>query len=226
MMRGGLLVAAVVILLCPAASATQPIVPVVTITLSPSSVDVSSPADQVVIVDFNGTVTVDKLPGVRIVVTLESSVDAGWPCAMSPTTMVFTSESPKSFTGNVSVPAGTPNISAVLSVSGKGVGGGFQSQTATATAKIIVRGSAPANKTGNTGGTSKTGTDQTNGGGTQTTQGGTSKIGSFDMTTVLVLGVVVAVAAASGAYWIRRRKITRRQIAETGEAPVDDVEAL
>ena len=226
-MRGAIWVAVMLLLSVPACSATQPIVPVVTVTLSPSSVRVTSPPNETVMAGFNGTVTADKLPVVRLVVTLTATVDLGWTCALSPSTMVFTNEQPQSFSCNVNIPGGTQNLSATLTVEGKGVGGGFQSQPAMATAIIIVQGTASTNKTGGTTGKGNTGTNQTNGGGTGQTQGGMSKLGPIDMTTAAILVTVVAVAAAgSGAYWVHKRTKASRQIAESYEAPVEEVEAL
>jgi hypothetical protein len=59
------------------------------------------------IVQFTGQVVVDKLPVQRVVVTLESDVDTGWVSQTSPSTMVFTSTTPQSFTTTVVVPEKT-----------------------------------------------------------------------------------------------------------------------
>jgi len=59
------------------------------------------------IVQFTGQVVVDKLPVQRVVVTLESDVDTGWVSQTSPSTMVFTSTTPQSFTTTAVVPEKT-----------------------------------------------------------------------------------------------------------------------
>ena len=224
-MRGALLVALMLVLATPVCSATAPIVPALTVTITPTNKEVTSPPNLTVTVNFDGTVTVDKLPFVRVVVSLSPSVNAGWPATCDPNSIVVTDSQPHDFKCNVTIPENTQNGTSNLTIDAVCRGGGF-TVTASATAVIIVHGTAPINKTGGTGGKDKTGTNQTNGGGTGTTQGGTSKIGSFDMTTVLILVVVIAVAAVSVVYWIRQRGITRRRNAESGEAPVEEVEAL
>jgi len=225
-MRGTLLVAVLFLILAPACSASEPIVPVVTIAMSPSSVEVTSPPNQTVMAFFNGTVTVDKLPGVRIVVTLSSSVDVGWACALNPSTLVFTNENPQSFICNVTVPGGTQSLSAKLTVECRGVGGGLQSQPAAATSIIIVQGTTGTNKTGGTGGTGKTGTNQTTGGGTGPSGTKTTNVGPFDMKTLGLLAGVIAVAAGgSGAYVVVKRRKTRRRTEDGPEESVEDVKA-
>ena len=224
-MRGALLVALMLVWATPICSATAPIVPAIVVTISPTNKEVASPPDAKVSVNFNGTVTADKLPFVRIVVSLSPSVDMGWPASCDPSTITITDSQPHDFRCNVSVPENSQNGTGTLTIDATGRGGGF-TVTTSVTAVIIVHSTASTNRTGGTGGTGKTGTNQTNGGGTQTTQGGTSKIGPFDMPTMLILVVVIAVAAVSVVYWIRQRRITRRRFAESGEAPVEDVEAL
>lgn len=200
-MRGAILVSLLVILLMPACSATQPLKPVLTVTISPSSVDVASQRDQNVTVYFNGTVTVDKLPLTRIVVDLYSEVEHGWSSAIDPSSMVFTDEQPQSFTCNASIPRAA-NQNATLTVHATGNGQGFQVRTS-AQAVIIVHGISSSNKTG---------TNQTIPGGNQSSQGGPFKLGPLDITSMAVIVVVLVVAAASGAYWVRRKRNARRQL--------------
>jgi hypothetical protein len=225
MMRVVILVALLLLLSAPACSAMEPIVPAVVVTISPSTMQVTSPPNLTVMAYFNGTVTVDKLPFVRIVVTLAASVDEGWACSCSPSTIVVTDAQPHSFMCNVSIPESTANTTTNLTVDAVGRGGGFQ-VSATAQAIIIVHGTALTNKTGGTGGTGKTGTNQTIPGGSQPSQSKTLKIGPLDTTSLVVLVVVLAVAALSGVYWVRRRKNARRQILESAEAPVEEVQPL
>jgi hypothetical protein len=60
-------------------------------------------------VTFTGQVAVDKLPAQRAVVTLTSGVDTGWVSSISPTTAVFTSNTPQEFTVTVVVPEKSPS---------------------------------------------------------------------------------------------------------------------
>jgi len=60
------------------------------------------------IVTITGQMSIDKLPVERCGVSLRSSMDVGWPHQLSPTTAVFTSTTPQSFTCTVVVPQGTP----------------------------------------------------------------------------------------------------------------------
>ena len=231
-MRGAALMAIFVVLLFPLGSALSPIQPALMLTLEPTAVTVNSLPDAKVTVNFNGTVRVDKLPLERIVVTLIPEVDEGWPCNLSPTSMVVTDEQPHPFTCIVTVPENTQNVSATLKVEGTGRGGGFV-VTALAQSTINVfwyppanwtGGTAGTNTTGGTSGTGSAGTNQTIPGGNQSSTGGPFRLGPLDMTGLAVLVVVLAVAA-SGAYWIRRRKL-RRQNDESADAPVEEVEAL
>ena len=76
--------------------------------------------------------SIDKLPVERCVVTLTSSTDIGWVSQVSPTTAVFTSTTPQSFTCTVVVPQGTANSQyGNLVVNGRAVAGGLQSMAET-----------------------------------------------------------------------------------------------
>jgi hypothetical protein len=225
-MRGTLLVVVLFLLLAPACSATQPIVPALALTMEPSSATVASPPNDTVAVTFNGTATVDKAPFVRITVTLQATVGAGWPVSLSPSTMVFTSLSSQPFSCMVSVPQSTPSTTTNLTVEGKAVGGGFQSQPATATSIITVQGTTGTNKTGGTGGTGKTGTNQTTGGGTGPSGTKTTNIGPIDIKTLgLLAGVIAIVAGGSGGYMFLKRRKARRQAEDGPEEMVEDVSA-
>jgi hypothetical protein len=84
------------------------------------------------IVTFTGQLSIDKLPVDRCIVTLNSSTDIGWASQVSPTTTVFTSTTPQSFSCTVIVPAGTANSQyGNLVVSGLAVAGGYQSTAVT-----------------------------------------------------------------------------------------------
>lgn len=126
------------------AQPASPIVPVLTLSLTPPIQNISSSRDSSVNAQFEGTAIVDKMPIVRCVVTLTSSVDVGWVSQISPTTMVFTSTTPQSFTVVVTVPQGTPTGQGKLTVDGRAVAAGLQS-IAQATAIIDVKGTAMLN---------------------------------------------------------------------------------
>jgi uncharacterized membrane protein len=65
-------------------------------------------------------------------VTLTSTTDIGWVSQVSPTTAVFTSTTPQSFTCTVVVPQGTANAQyGKLTVNGRAVAGGLQSTAVT-----------------------------------------------------------------------------------------------
>lgn len=114
-------------------------VPVLTLKLDPASLSAQPTESKVGIVTFTGTATIDKFPVERLVATLSSTVDQGWVSQMSPTTMVFTSTSPQTFTVSVVVPQDSPNnVQGKLTIDGKAVGGGLQSQPAQASSFIIV----------------------------------------------------------------------------------------
>jgi len=224
-MRGVLLVALMLVLATPMCSATGPIVPALIVTISPSSKEVTSPPNLTVTVNFDGAVTVDKLPFVRVVVSLTPTVDAGWPATCDPSTIVVTDGQPHDFICNVTVPENSQNGTGDLTIEAVGHGGGF-TVTASASAVITVHGTAFTNKTGGTGGKG-TGTNQTGGGGTGQTQAGSLNLGSTDMKTVAILVVVLAVAAVgTGTYWVHRRRKARLQPDWYEEAPVEEVQPL
>ena len=84
------------------------------------------------IVTFTGQASIDKLPVEYCVVTLNSSTDIGWISLVSPSTAVFTSTTPQSFTCTVIVPPGTPNSEyGNLVINGRAVAGGMQSAATT-----------------------------------------------------------------------------------------------
>jgi len=123
-MRCVLLVSLVVILSVPiTAGIPDPIIPAMTMTLSPVSMNMTTKENDVN-VTFNGTVQVDKLPLERIVVALTSSVDTGWASACSPSSFVITDKSVHKFTVTVTVPV-CVTASAIVTADGKGQGGGF-----------------------------------------------------------------------------------------------------
>jgi hypothetical protein len=122
----------------PGSAAINP-VPVLTLKLDPSQQASQPTESNIGSVTFTGTATIDKFPVERLVATLSPSCDQGWVSTMSPTTMVFTSTTPQTFTVSVVIPQDTPNnIQGKLTIDGKAVGGGLQSQPAQASSTITV----------------------------------------------------------------------------------------
>lgn len=200
-----------IILLMPLGSATQPIVPKVTVQLSPPVQNVTVSPTQKGAAVFSGNVTVEKLPFVRMTVTLNSSVDKGWPSSVSPATLAITDSSPHSFGVTVVIPEGTTSSTGTLTVDAKAVGGGF-AVTSTASAMIVVTGPSAANQTSknqtSAGQGSSAGTAQ------NSTSGSSAKTGGIDLTTVSIVAVVLVAGVAGGGYYaVRRRK---RRMEEAG----------
>jgi hypothetical protein len=212
-MRGAFLVAVLLVLFTPACSAIPPKIPDITITLSPSSMDVISPPNQTMIVDFNGTVTLDKLPFVRITVSLTASTGAGWTCSCSPSIMEIVDEQPHSFKCNVTIPEATQNQTTNLTVNAVGTGAGFEHAYGKGEAVIVVHGTPTTKKSDSTGGTDNTETNQTTVGGSPSSQGGPFKLGPLDTTSMALIAVVLVVVAF-GVYWVRRKKNARRQFVD------------
>ena len=72
------------------------------------------------LVQFTGQAAIDKLPAERCLVTLTASTDTGWAAQVSPSTAVFTSTTPQSFTCTVVVPPGTAgNLTGNLTIRGR-----------------------------------------------------------------------------------------------------------
>jgi len=121
------------LVLVPAATqaAVNP-VPVLAVKLDSANQDARVTESAPGIVTFTGQMSIDKLPVERCVVTLTSSTDIGWVSQVSPTTAVFTSTTPQSFTCTVVVPQGTANSQyGNLVVNGRAVAGGLQSMAET-----------------------------------------------------------------------------------------------
>jgi len=120
----------------PAGASPNP-VPVMAMSLSPSGVTVRpsdyAPGSEQV----GGTLSVDKLPGERLAVTITASVDTGWAAQCAPTQLVFTAQNKVlGFTAYVTAPAGTPaNLVGLLRVEAHASG---LSMTVGAVAQAIV----------------------------------------------------------------------------------------
>ncbi|MEM2976922.1 MAG: hypothetical protein QXW06_04635 [Thermoplasmata archaeon] len=105
--------------------------------ITESSVSLNaSAADQLVV--LTGKVTVDYINVLAVSVSLRSSVDLGWPSAVQPTEMSFNAPGSLPFTVNVTVPGGTQNRSAVLTVRATATIQGLPSDSDQDTATIEV----------------------------------------------------------------------------------------
>jgi len=107
-------------------------VPVLALKLDAAQQDARVTESTQGVVQFTGQMSIDKLPVERCVVTLTSTTDIGWVSQISPSTAVFTSLTPQSFTCTVVVPQGTGNNNqGKLVINGRAVAGGLQSQATT-----------------------------------------------------------------------------------------------
>jgi hypothetical protein len=127
-----MLLGAMLVLVPAATQAAVNPVPVLAVKLDSANQDARVTESAPGIVTFTGQMSIDKLPVERCVVTLTSSTDIGWVSQVSPTTAVFTSTTPQSFTCTVVVPQGTANSQyGNLVVNGRAVAGGLQSMAET-----------------------------------------------------------------------------------------------
>ncbi len=83
------------------------LIPVLSISLSPSQLEAVVTQDQLGAVTFEGEVTVDQLRVMSSTVTQQAVVSTGWPVVISPTTIKFAGPGTESFTVTVIVPPGT-----------------------------------------------------------------------------------------------------------------------
>ena len=140
-MRLAALAPSLLILMAPLSSAQPPLVPGLTLTLSPEEMELRASTDPQN-PHFDGTCTVDKIPLARATVDLTASCDLGWACAVSPSTLIFTNENPQSFTLTVLVPGNVTNVTAAVRVDGRVMCTGLQN-TATVASTITVTGNLP-----------------------------------------------------------------------------------
>ena len=163
-MRGALLVPILILALMPTAASTDSIRLQVTVTLNPTSMNVTAAANQNQSLKFYGNITVSMLPNeqanVQITYMLfEAEHDltsSGWNVSISPSTMSISDGVPHSFTSIVTVPANCPNTSADFLVSGFVQAYPHRPVTSDATALITVTGASSINQTAH----NQTGTNQ------------------------------------------------------------------
>jgi hypothetical protein len=204
-----LFIALSISILGPADAAINP-VPVMALKIEPAMATVYTNSSSPSIVSFNGTCTVDKLPIERATVSLASSTDVGWVTQISPTTMVFTSTTPQSFTCTVVIPQGTPNMTGTLKVDGRVVAAGLQS---TAETKALITNIGPppfvppANETANSTAAAAVTLNQT---GNRTAVNGTSgagpSAGLLGLSNNIWMAAAVAVLAVGVAGYAASRR--------------------
>jgi hypothetical protein len=180
------LIGMILILPSVTGAAPGPIVPKLTETLSPSIMNATTKYYDVN-ATFNGTVQLDKLPLVRMVVTLVSGVDTGWASQCSPSSLVITDEGIHTFSCVVVVPV---NITAIanVTVDAKASGGGFNVWASAVSLLSVVSTVEKEN------GTVKPGTT-TGGSGTGSPFGSKPLDWTLSITGALALGACVTVAA-------------------------------
>jgi hypothetical protein len=185
----------------PPSPEAAPIVPVLTLTIQPPILKVRSNPNDTVVAGFNGTASVDKMAGVRCVVTLTSATDVAWVSQISPSTMVFTNEAPQNYRVDVIVPVDTPTSQGNLRVTGRAVANGLQS-IAEVEAIIDVTGPVKLNLTG----------------ANRTQAGGARPAATFGggLSGSLTIGAVAAVAVAvpAAAIIVYRRRRPRAYVLE------------
>ena len=138
-MKAAIIVASAIVLhfmACPAAAIGPP--PVLALELVPASTDVDTNGTAAVSIVFNGTatVTLGRFDRSTYTVSLAASVDAGWVCSVSPSTMTFSDSGTQKFNCTVEIPPATGNVTANLTVDGR-IGGAF-STSASASSRIQV----------------------------------------------------------------------------------------
>jgi hypothetical protein len=191
--------------------------PVLSIRLDTASQNANLTANTSASVRFTGTCAVDKLPIEKVTVELTSSVDRGWVSQVSPTSMVFTSTTPQSFTCTIVVPEGTTGGTfGKLTISGTAATNLLKSTSQTE-AVISVEGPAPVNQTANgTNSTQPAGTGPANTTATMVTYGG-AQAKFFGLAgehwAILVVVIVAAVAAAYGYSRSRRNRMDVYEVA-------------
>jgi hypothetical protein len=122
----------------PADASPNP-VPVMSITLTYSGVT-AAPSDYAPgSVADPAQLTIDKIPGERLVVDLTGSTDTGWPVTCVPPNLMMTTNKIVPFTVYIQVPMNTPASSVgVLHVTASGGGGGGLRSAASAEAIVTV----------------------------------------------------------------------------------------
>jgi len=113
--------------------------PQVTLSLSPPTGEANVSHTEYGIVDFDGTVRLDRPPVSRVVVTLNASMITGWGCSCAPALLAFSSNAPQNFVVTVFVPPGTlASIVGDLWVFADATGTGFSSSNS-ANATVTVQ---------------------------------------------------------------------------------------
>jgi hypothetical protein len=184
--RAAIIVAVTLILpflACPAPALAIGPAPILTLVLTPASTVVDTNGTVTVSININGTATLQKgrFDRTTYTVTLAPEVDAGWQCAASPSELTFADSGSQDFDCTVVIPPMHGDFTANLTVQGLVIGGGLTTG-ASATSQMIVS-TTLANMTNTT---------------TITRTGATDGLSPF-----IVLGLVIAVAAAASLVYLR-----------------------
>lgn len=160
--RTAILIAVSLLLSClifPAPALAIGPVPVVTLSLSPATMDVVSNNIETLSVKVNGAATVQKGRFDRSTYTLAlaASVDTGWQCGVSPEALTFSDSGTQYFNCTVQIPpiGDSNNITAYLSVDSHLSGAGF-SASSSAESQLIIQ-TITGNQTVHTAGTGGSG---------------------------------------------------------------------
>jgi hypothetical protein len=87
-------------------------IPVLTLALTPTSLEAEVSRSQLGAVTFQGTATVDQMRVMHSTVTLNGIVNTGWPIVVSPQTLEFNGPGEEPFTVSVVVPPATSALMA------------------------------------------------------------------------------------------------------------------
>jgi len=212
-MRVLVLMAVLVIVSAPFATAAPNPIPAMTIHLEPTTQTVNASVASVN-ASYDGEVKVDKMQYQTVTVTLTSGMNNGWTSSVTPAEMTFSSSNSQTFKVYVLVPAGTTGITGTLTVNASGRTNLFTVVQSTSVV-LIASGTPkpPANQTNGTG--QPSGTDsgnQTGSGGSGSVSGGglfgLSKQNTYILTAAIVVGVFAA--AGSGIALVRRKRRSRQ----------------
>jgi len=172
-------------LVCPAPALAIGPAPILTLVLSPASMNVVSndTATEPLPVVFDGIATVQKGRFDRTTyrLSLSSITDLGWVSILSTTELTFADSGSQDFNCTVQIPPMSPNLTANLTVDGMLTGGGLSVQ-ATATGRMIVEAVA----------------------GSHSQAGRAARPGGSDgISPYIVVGVSIAIAAAASLVYYR-----------------------
>lgn len=187
-----------VVFLQPLASSSGPLLPGMSVTLTPPTTTANFTSNNSLIIKLNGTVVVSQNRLSSMSVALTSTTNVGWTSSCDPATLSYRGSSSQTFTCSVTIPTNTTNDTGTVKVTAKGQTH-FLLVTNFASAQIDVKG------LNNTSNQTKSKTTSSSGGGTNSNTG----VISTTMLMAIVVIVVVVVVAVVGFYLLRKRKAHR-----------------